>query len=188
MNEGDDQKQQSGQPGWVFNSDQTSAEMANAGQNNIGEDEVSWSASEYISNPKNSGWFLMLGFAVIVISTAIYLITHDIVSVVVIVLIGVAVGVFAAREPRTLKYKVGGSGVQLGLKFYPYQEFKSFSVIADDAFSHISLSPLKRFMPPLSLHYSPEDEDKILKMLADYLPYEEPKRDFIENFTRKIRF
>lgn len=188
MDKGFDQQQDSEQAGWSYNAGQADEPKFNAQQPSSGEGPVKWSASEYIANPKNSAWFVGLTFAVVAISMGVYFITSDMVTTIVIILTGIAFGVFAARQPKTLEYTVGDSGLQFGPKFYHYDNFKSFSVVNDGAFSRISLSPLKRFMPPLSLHYSPEDEEKIIKILADHLPYEEPKQDLIENIAKKIRF
>lgn len=174
--------------GWVFKPGSTGA-VGNPARQPIGGGAiVNWSASEYIANPKNSAWFIMLGLSTILLSTVVYFITKDLVSVVVIAVLGVILGVFAARQPQTLEYSLDASGIHMGPKFYPYGSFKSFSVVQDGAFNHISLLPLKRFMPPLSIHYPPETEEKVVNTLADYLPYEENKPDLIENLSRRVRF
>lgn len=149
---------------------------------------VSWSASEYIANPKNAGWFGLLAAASIVVAVIVYFLTKDKVSTAVIGILGVIVGVFAARQPRVLEYHIDQSGIHVGPKFYAYPGFKSFSVVEEGAFAHISLMPLKRFMPPLAIHFSPEDEEKIVDTLADYLPYEEHKPDMVESVSRRLRF
>ena len=134
------------------------------------------------------GWFMVLTIASIVLAVVAYLVTEDMVSAVVIVILGVIVGIFAARQPQVLDYKVDSSGVHIGKKFYSYASFKAFSVAQEHAIGYISLSPLKRFMPPLIIHYAPEDEDRIAETLADYLPYEEHKPDMVDNLTRRMRF
>jgi hypothetical protein len=149
---------------------------------------VAWSASEYIANPKNASWFMLLGIVSLVLSVVIYLLTKDFVSTGVIAVLGIVVGVFAARQPHVLEYQLDQSGIHIAEKFYPYGSFKSFSVVEEGAFGYISLLPLKRFMPPLAIHYSPDDEKQIVETLADYLPFEEHKRDLVESFSRRVRF
>ena len=180
--------------GWVFKPG-NGAPAANAGANdyepknrNVSSTDVSWSASEYISHPKNMNWFAMLAAATVALAVIVYFITSDVLSAIIIVVLGIIVGVFAARQPRVLDYQLDNRGIHMGVRFYPYGTFKSFSVINDGAFSHISLLPLRRFMPPMAIHYSPEDEKKIMETLGDYLPYEKPSRDLIESFSRKVRF
>jgi hypothetical protein len=143
-------------------------------------DGVSWTASEYAANPKNVGWFMLLGLATIVLGAATYLITHDVISTIAICIFGIIVGVFAARKPHVLDYRVDSRGIQIGQKYYPYNTFK--------AMSYVSLLPLKRFMAPIAIHYSPDDEENILNTLADYLPYEDHKPDMVDNLSRRVRF
>jgi hypothetical protein len=154
----------------------------------MNDDEITWAASEYISNPKNSSWFTMLGLASVMLTVAVYFLTRDVISAVAIILLGIIVGVFAARQPRELTYALDVSGIHLGPKFYPYNSFKSFSVVPEGAFSHISLLPLKRFMPPIAIHFAPENEDKIITALGNYLPYEEHKPDIVESFSHRVKF
>ena len=182
--------------GWVFRpggSPTPSAQHPSPGQSQAAsepanEAHLAWSASEYTANPKNASWFTSLAGLSVLFTVVIYLLTKDFISSGAILMLGVIVGVFAARQPHELSYALDRSGVHMGPKFYPYRSFKSFSVIIDGAVSHVSLMSLQRFMPPLALHYSPENEDKIITTLADHLPYEEHKLDIVENFSRRVRF
>ncbi len=188
-----DEKNNQAQAGWVYSpSNESSSAQPQAASSNTpppaSDSAVSWKASEYIAHPKNMNWFVMLGVASIALAVIIYFATSDVTSVVTIMVLAIIIGFFAARQPNALDYSLNGSGVQMGQRFMPYGSFKSFSVVDDGAFSHISLLPLKRFMPPIAIHYAPEDEDKIVNTLADYLPYEEPKRDVIDSISRKVRF
>lgn len=198
--EGNQEQQTQAQAGWVFKPGGAQQLVPTSSQNSpavdlpgvqapiIQEGAVTWSASEYIGNPKTMSWFAMLAGATLSVGVIVYFLTRDVVSTIVITILGIAVGVFAARQPQVLDYGLDRSGIHLGPRFYPYNVFKTFSVVAEGAFSHITLLPLKRFMPPITMHYSPTDEEKIVKTLADYLPYEEHKSDPIENFSRRVRF
>lgn len=149
---------------------------------------IEWTASEYAASPKNAGWFLALAAGSILLAAVVYLLTSDLVSTAVIIILGIIVGIFAARQPQVLQYAVDNNGVHVGPKLYPYNVFKSFSVADDQAIGFIQLMPLKRFMPPLTIHYDPADEDKIASTLAEYLPFEEHRRDVVDSITRRFRF
>ena len=196
MNE-DEGKGRQSVAGWVFRpggvptpsvEQQSAQEETSSQPTHDAEPEIAWSASEYIANPKNAAWFISLALASVAVTVVVYVLTRDVISSVAIIMLGFIVGVFAARQPQELRYALDRSGVHMGQKFYPYHSFKSFSVVPDGAFNYVSLLSLQRFMPPIALHFSPQDEDKILKTLADYLPYEEHKRDIVENFSRRVRF
>jgi hypothetical protein len=150
---------------------------------------IEWTASEYLANPKNSGWYGLLAAGSISLAVIVWFMTGgDIASTVVICIVALVVGVFAARQPQTLTYRIDNRGLTIGEKFYPYEGFKSFSVANEHPIGYISLMPLKRFMPPLTIHYVPDDEDRISEVLSAYLPYEEHKPDMVDNFTRRLRF
>lgn len=190
------QDEQSGDVGWQFRPDE-----GPVGGNQVpvrGADEavlpdasrphVEWTASEYVANHKTAGWFGILALVTVAASVVVYLLTQDVVSTAVIPILGIILGIFAAREPRVLPYAIDNTGIRIAEKFYPYHGFKSFSVATDQPVSYISLTPLRRFVPPLVIHYDPADEPKIIETLSSYLPYEEHKRDIVENLSRKFRF
>ena len=189
------QDEHGNEPGWVFKPGTSEASSPNVGSEtpdlvnaSHSDSSVSWSASEYVANPKNISWFSMLGIATGLIAVVVYLITKDLVSTIVIVVLGIVVGIFAARQPQTLEYNISEQGIQIGPKGYPYESFRSFSVAQEGGISFVSLAPLKRFMPPITIHYAPDDEEKILTALSSYLPFEEHKRDIVDSFSRRLRF
>ena len=149
---------------------------------------IEWTASEYIANPKGAGWFSLLAAGSFALAVIVFLVSRDYIATAVIAILGIIVAIFAARQPQVLNYRIDSSGLHIGNKFYPYNGFKAFSVAHEHAIGFIQLLPLKRFMPPLVIHYAPEDEDRIAEVLASYLPYEEHKADVVDALTRKLRF
>jgi hypothetical protein len=107
---------------------------------------------------------------------------------VIIAFVGIIVGVSAGRKPRQMEYEISSSGLRIGEKSYPYSLFRTFSVIRDGALSSISFSPIKKLMPPISAYFAPKDEERITKILGNYLPYEERKLDNVERLSRRLRF
>lgn len=151
-------------------------------------DPVNWTASEFIDHEKKSSWYMGLAGLTVVVVALIYLITHDYVTSVVIVIAAILFGVTAKRRPRTLQYQIDDVGVIIDNKHFPYEVFKSFTVLAEGAFNSIQLMPLKRFMPPISLYFPPENESQIVATLGSYLPHEKRNHDAIETLMRKVRF
>lgn len=150
---------------------------------------VEWTASEYIAHQKGANWYVLLAVVTAMAAALVYLITSgDKVAVAVVALAALIFGVYAGRQPREQHYAIHEVGVTIGGKTYPFHDFKSFSVVDEGAFSSISFMPLKRFMPIISIYYAPEDEDKIISTLSQYLPIENRRRDLIDQFMKKIRF
>jgi hypothetical protein len=151
--------------------------------------EVSWTASEFIAHEKSVGWYISLGLAALVVATAIFLITKDKISVVVVVVGALILGVYGGHQPRQLAYRLDAQSLSIGDKHHSYEEFRSFSIIPEGALSSIIFMPLKRFALPVTIYYAPDDKDKIVAMLSDCLPFdEEHKHDAIDRLMRRIRF
>lgn len=195
MNGDENQQPVPGQPGdsWGYNPEGSSA--PGAGQQpqvpqpqTSPETEVTWTASEFIARHKGVSWYLMLALVAIVASVLIYLLSKDFITVGAVVGAIILFGIAAARKPRVLTYHMNEGGLTIGQKFYPYAIFKSFSVMEEDAFSSITLLPLRRFMPPLSIYYEPNDEERIVAILAHYLPMENRPADAVDRLMKHIRF
>ncbi len=151
-------------------------------------EEVRWTASEFIAHDRSPLWYLAVLAGGAALSVLIYFLTKDLLSPVILAMATIIFLVAASRKPRVLEYVVDGNGLEIAGKFYPYSDFRSFGIVHDGAFSNITLMPLKRFMPPISIYYAPEDSEKIVDTLAAFLPMEEYKLDLIDSLIRKLRF
>jgi len=151
-------------------------------------DTISWTASEFVAHEKNAGWYGLLAGAAALLAVLVYFVTKDFVSVGVVVAAALVLGAYATTKPRELLYNLDSRGVSIGNKHFPYSDFRSFSVVPERAFSSIVLMPLRRFAVPVTIYYAPDDEDKILDLLASQLPFDQPPRDAVGNLMRRIRF
>jgi hypothetical protein len=189
-------------PGWTFKPGQTESEspeetrqdesQTEGGQNspkNSGDaQEIAWTASEFIANHKNAGWYLVL-FAVIgAVAGLTFVLTGDWVSSATIVVVGGLFAILAGKKPRQLSYRLDGGGITIGDKFYPYHDFKSFTILHEGTIGCINLLPLKRFMPELSIYYPPDEEKKILDVLTASLPNDQKEEHGFDRLMKKIRF
>ena len=170
---------------WQYNQDEGAEDDQSSP---ISIKPVNWSASEYIDHEKNSTWFVGLAGLTVLAVAVIYVITRDIVTSAVIIIVSALFGITAKRKPRTLQYQVDSVGVVIDGKPFHYEVFKSFSVLAEGAFNSIQLMPLKRFMPPISLYFPPENEEQIVTTLGSYLPHEDRTHDPIDRLMRRVRF
>jgi hypothetical protein len=152
------------------------------------DNAVDWSASEFIVHEKSPLWYLILAGATSAVAAAIYFLTRDAISVVAVVILAAVLGVAASRKPRIIEYRVDRGGITVGRQFHPYGHFKSFALIDEGAFTSVTVLPLKRFAMPLSIYFSPEDEPRIMDVLANHLPVEPGELDSIDRFMRNIHF
>jgi len=150
--------------------------------------EISWTASEFIAHEKGVIWYLQLALATVVVTAIIYLLTRDKITSGMLVLAAIVFGAYGARKPRTLEYRLDVSGLTIADKSYDYGQFRSFWTAKEGAFSSITFMPLKRFMPSLTVYYSPDDERQIMQILERHLPMEHRDRDLLDRFLHRIRF
>lgn len=152
-------------------------------------DAIAWTASEYITHQKSMAWYGALTGGTLLFATVVYFLTGgDIVSVVVIVIAAIIFGIYAGKTPKEQQYSVSSAGIMIGSKVYGFDQLKTFSITDEGAFSSITFWPLKRFMPAISVYYDPQDEEKIVEVIANYLPLDTERRDPIDSLMRKIRF
>lgn len=149
---------------------------------------VSWTASEYIDHAKGPAWFAMVGIGIILLSVVVYFLLKDFVAPVLLALAGTTVAIFAGRKPQVIQYAIDDNGIHIGQRAYSYGDFKSFSLTEAGPLPAILLTPLKRFLPPITIFYDPNEEDKIVDALADYLPHEDKEPDLVDRFMGRIRF
>ncbi len=152
------------------------------------EDDLNWTASEFMSHDKSLQWFAFLAVAAVAITIVAYLISKDKITAGIILFAAASFGVFATRKPRDQQYALSHSGLQLGSRFYSLHEFKSFSIVAEGTVTSMVLMPLKRFMPPLTLYVPPEMETQVADILAMNLPLEVHKADAVDSLLRRIHF
>jgi hypothetical protein len=149
---------------------------------------ISWSASEYIEHQRGGSWYLLLIIGTAALSAILYLWTKDYFATGSIIIVGVVLGSVARWKPKQIDYELSSSGLQAGEKFYPLNQFKTFSIVHEGQLSSLVLNPLKRFMPPVSVFFDVNDEEKIMDVIGDHLPMEKGSTDRIDRLSRRLRF
>jgi hypothetical protein len=149
---------------------------------------ITWTASEFVAHQKSANWYLMLIISAIAVTALVFLITRDKISATVVIVAAILMGVYGSHQPRQLEYQISPRGLSIGGKYHSYEEFRSFSVLQEGAFSSINFMPLKRFAVPLTIYYAPEQEEQIIGLLSGSLPFEEHHSDAVDTLMRRIRF
>ncbi len=149
---------------------------------------VEWSASEYIAHEKSAGWYAAFFAGGGLLVVIVFAVTRDYLASLVVLLACAAISVYAGRKPATNRYIVDEKGVKVEEKFHPYSEFRSFSIVEEGGIDSIWLKSLKRFSPPVVMYFSPEDGDRIIDVIANFLPNEEHELDAIDRFSKRMRF
>ena len=106
----------------------------------------------------------------------------------VILLMAIAVTIYARRTPNVLNYSLQANGIIIDQKFYPYTDFRAFAVVPDKGWLTIELDPLRRFMPRLTIFFDRDDTEAITGILEQHLPRNDRQPDFIERLSRYLKF
>lgn len=151
-------------------------------------DMLSWQASEYVHHEKQGLWFvpLLLG-ALVLLALAIFVVQSITFSVLIVVMT-IALGVYAVRPPRIISYQLSNYGVRIDDKSFHFHDFRYFGIIQDGPLYSATLVPNKRFAPAVNIYFPAEDGEKIVDILGAYLPMEKIELDFIDKLTRQLRF
>lgn len=149
---------------------------------------INWMAQEYLPMEKNALWYVL--FAIVVlgfIALDIFVLKSYTFSALVIVM-AIAVIVFARRPPRTIQYTLSGrQGLYVGEKLYTYGDFKAFGLIKDGEHNSIMLIPTKRFSPGVSVYFPEEAGEEIVDILGARLPMKPLKLDALDILVRQLR-
>jgi hypothetical protein len=152
------------------------------------EDSMEWTASGDALLMQAASWRARMSIASLIVGVLVYIITRDLFSTAAVTLIGVTFGMLGGRKPSALHYVIDRRGITIGNRKYHYNEFRAFVVNHEKVGVSLSLVPLKRFLPMLSVPCDPAHIDKIVAVLADHLPMETPSRDAFDRIINRANF
>jgi hypothetical protein len=152
------------------------------------EEPIHWTATEFVAHQKSMNWYLALTGVIAVLAFIAFWLTPDPISSAVIVICGILFGVYAGHKPRELEYSIDSATLTIGSRHFPLAQFRSFTVVKESVATSITLLPLKRFAPALTLYFDPEDEQPIVDTLSQRLPLEDRSHDPVDRLMRRIRF
>ncbi|HEX6462262.1 MAG TPA: hypothetical protein VFZ58_03225 [Candidatus Saccharimonadales bacterium] len=166
---------------------QDPAPQAPLEQTGPSEADISWRASEYVHHDKGFLWYVVLG-ATTLAGTGLAAFLQQWIFAALILIMGIAVGVYAKRPPREISYSIAPDGVYVNNQLFLYGDFRSFGIVDDGAFFALQLRPTKRFMPAVTMYFTEADGERIVDALSQHLPMEELKIDLVDKFMRWLRF
>ncbi len=149
---------------------------------------ISWTAAEFIAHDKTARWYGLLLLSAALSAGLVLLLTRDIISTSVVLVGAIILAIYAARQPKQQTYQANINGISVGQRYHSYEEFRSFAVTSEGGLTSIVFMPLKRFSPLTTVYCKPGDEDQIIDLFADILPFEEHTYDAFDRLMQRIRF
>jgi hypothetical protein len=147
---------------------------------------LNWTAPEFADSEKSPTWYLALLIAAAAIAGVLYLLTKDIVTVSVVVVAAIILSILASHKPKEVEYRLDQQGIGIGPKTFTYGDFRSFSATPEGNLMSVILMPLRRFATPASIYFAQADQEKILNMLSERLPFERHRPDLIDRVLRSL--
>lgn len=149
---------------------------------------ISWRSTEFTSIEKNRLWYGAVVLGSVLISVVIYFLNKDVITAAIVLIALVGLAYFSGRKPREQDFTVDREGVSVGKNYYPFHEFRNFSISEDATSTSFILIPLKRFMPAINIYVPAEYEQTVMTIVSEALPFDQHHVDVVDAFMRRIRF
>lgn len=149
-----------------------------------GEPDLAWTAQEYEHDERGAVWYLLYLLGSALIGAAVYFLTKDIVSAVVVCMAAAGLIYIVARKPRDQTFVLDNGQLAIGKSVYVLHSFKAFAI--DEHGKNIVLLPMKRFLPPITIYVGDQYRETVSAYLAQYLPTEQHVPDAVDKLLRKI--
>jgi hypothetical protein len=154
--------------------------------------DIRWEAPEFEHRPKSANWYwATIGIAVAMLLLAIW--QKTILFGLFIIIAEVLLIVWAAEEPKMIKFDLSEKGLKIGERhFYPMRELASFSADLegsfDEAYPDIVLNFNHHFRPHLRIKAPMAWLPEIRRALRVHIPEKHFEPGFIEVLEKYLGF
>lgn len=149
---------------------------------------IEWQAPEFEKYEKGPGWFISVGAIALIIFT-ISLMTKNFIFAFLIILAVFIIFIYALKEPRIIKFKIDGQGLNIDEKFYRWEELKSFWIFYEPPqLNYLSIESKRWTMPLIKISLKEQDPVAIRQALIKFIPEEKQEESLIDILTRYLRF
>lgn len=144
---------------------------------NHGETFFSWEFPEYIKYKRTKWWYLGMGlFGGLLMIYAI--VAKNFLFALIIVMVGIIIFLYEAKEPLTVKFKITEDGLELGDNFFLWKEIKNFWVIYEPpTIKNLYVDFKNIFRPRISVPLEGQDPIKIRERLLEYIDEDTEKEE-----------
>ena len=148
---------------------------------------IEWVSSGEDLQAKAAAWRVRMIAIALIAGAVIFALTRDFASTGIVIFAGLLFGFIGARKPPATQYHVDRHGITIGQRQFAYSDFRAFSLVNDPHVPTISIVPLKRFAPLLSIRCDPQQIDRIVAVMSSHLPLEAARHDAIDSIVNRIK-
>jgi len=147
-----------------------------------------WQAPEFEKHEKGIGWFITAGVLALIIFT-IALLMENFIFAFLIILAVFAIFIYALKEPRMIKFKIGSRGITIEQTLYTYEDLRSFWLFYDPPqLQELAIKSKKWLFPLITIPLAGENPIEIRKTLLRFLPEKKEEESLIDALTKYLRF
>lgn len=150
-------------------------------------DKINWQALEFQKHAKSASWFAAL-WIVVGALVVVAILTKSILMAILVILAGLVVSLFAAKEPREFKFSLDEKSLTIDDRKYPLEEFASFWIFEEQEHNVISLMPAKTFKTRLRIILPKEHTSNSRLFLRAVISEEEQEESLVEALADWLRF
>lgn len=134
-----------------------------------GKKLAEWKFSEYVKYERSPAWYVGLG--IIEVAVIIYsILSKNFLFALIAILVGLILVLHSRQEPAELYCRIFEDGIQVGSKFYEWDDIRKFWLVYEPPnikLLHIDLKSI--FMPDFSVPLNNQNPLEIRQILKTYL-------------------
>ncbi|MBP9667950.1 hypothetical protein KBD87_04060 [Candidatus Saccharibacteria bacterium] len=154
----------------------------------MSEDQtIQWQSPEYVSSVRTPMWYLVFWATVVVVMILAGFFMKSWSFVLLIPVMAFALTIYTHRPAHMMQYVVSPKGLYINEQVHVFDEFKSFSVLQDEALPTLVLTPVRRFRPAVTVHFPDEVGEQLVDFMGTQLPMEDARTDVFDTLVKKLR-
>lgn len=156
---------------------------------------IDWAASDGVNRARSSKWYLTAGICfavaavlVIILFAVGFLNIFSLISMLVMLAtMCVALFVYAKIPNKIVNYSLSPDGIVIDERLHPLSEYRAFGVRQNGGYWQLVLIPVKRFGMETTINIDEQHGEKIVDMLARYMPMEEVANKGLDQLFDKLQ-
>ena len=156
---------------------------------------VAWTASESITEKRSGRWYgIATAIFIVVIAVTILLFIFNVIdlmalisSIVLVVAMFIALIISTRLPSRELSYVLSGEGISINGQNHPFSEFRAFGVRQQGGLWQLVLIPVRRFGLEVVTYIDEQHGERIVDILAGFLPMEEVPENGVDKLINRLK-
>ncbi len=134
------------------------------------EKVISWRDNEFPVKQKNLKWFLKIFLATFIIGLIIFFLSHDFITILVLVLGVLALIGYSFRKPKEVQFYIDRRHIAIGKHQFNFFNYRAYYIKEYEHHYAVVLIPFQRFAPSVSIFIKDEYIDQVVDFISQFLP------------------